>query len=130
LLEEEGDRTESRTFLLCSQLFLDVGILFPFRYLNVRNFVGWSVGLESLLILARVDLGNDLLQLSLGLALREVIHVVVLRCNPDEPLRLDVGAGPDVVLGGQHKLVVQNPFRLVVETGGGVKLDHLVILDR
>ena len=43
---------------------------------------GGGDGLESLLILARVDLGNDLLQLPLGLTLREVVHVVVLRCHP------------------------------------------------
>lgn len=30
------------------------------------------------------------------------------------PFWLDVGAGPDVVLGGQDKLIVQDPFRLVI----------------
>ena len=40
--------------------------------------------LESLLVLAGVDLGDDLLQLPLGLALGEVIHVVVLRGHPDQ----------------------------------------------
>jgi len=30
------------------------------------------------------------------------------------PFWLDVCAGPDVVLGGQHKLIVQDPFRLVI----------------
>ena len=92
-----------------------------------------SVSLESLLVLAGINLGDNLLQLSFSLTLREVVHVVVLRCNskninkyilkssifkknifvriklktlPDQPLRLDICAGPDVVLGGEDELVV------------------------
>lgn len=44
------------------------------------------------------------------------------------PLWFDVGAGADVVLGGQHKLIVHHPLRLVVQHSGGVQLDHLVVL--
>lgn len=44
------------------------------------------------------------------------------------PLGLDVGDGTNVVLGGQYELVVQHPLRLVVQTGGGVELDHLAVL--
>ena len=57
-----------------------------------------------------------------------VVVVSVPVCVPDVPLRLDVGAGADVVLGGQHKLVVQHPLRLVVEHCGRVQLHHLVVL--
>lgn len=46
------------------------------------------------------------------------------------PLRFDVCTGANVVLGGQHKLVVQHPFRLVVQHSGRVQLDHLVVLHR
>ena len=37
---------------------------------------------------------SHLLQLALGLALGEVVHVVVLGRHPHQPLRLDVCAGP------------------------------------
>ena len=87
--------------------------------------------LKSLLILPGVNLRYNLFQLSLSLTLREVAHVIILRSHPankkinktfspsrpyllDEPLRLDVSASSDVVLGGQHELVVENPLRLVI----------------
>ena len=85
--------------------------------------------LEPFLVLARVDPGDDLLELSLGFALREVVHVVILRRSLDQPLGLHVRHCSDVVLGGQNKLVVENPLRLVIEAGGWVKLDDLVVLD-
>ncbi len=44
--------------------------------------VGWGGGLETLLVLAGVDLGDYLLQLALRLTLREVVHVVVLGRHP------------------------------------------------
>lgn len=44
------------------------------------------------------------------------------------PFGFYVSAGADVVLGGQHKLVVENPLGLVVQYGGRVQLDHLVVL--
>ena len=47
---------------------------------------------------------------------------------PDEPLRLDVCAGSDVVLGGEDELVVEDPLGLVVETRARVELHHLVVL--
>ena len=47
---------------------------------------------------------------------------------PDEPLRLDVCAGSDVVLGGEDELVVEDPLGLVVQTRARVELHHLVVL--
>ena len=43
-------------------------------------------------------------------------------------LTLDVCDGADVVFGGEHELVVEHPVGLVVEAGGRVQLDHLVVL--
>ena len=63
-----------------------------------RRSIPTSESSESLLVLPRVDPGDDLLELPLGLARGEVGHVVVLRGGGHEPLRLDVDAGPDVVL--------------------------------
>ena len=52
-------------------------------YISRENeFDLWLVELEPFLILPRVDLGYDLLQLPLGLALWEVVHVIVLWGNP------------------------------------------------
>ena len=100
-----------------------------FIFLVKRLFLLNSSSLEPFLVLTRVHPGNDLFQLSLGLALREVVHVVVLRRSLDQPLRLDVSHGPDVILRSQDELVVQDPLRFVIQTGGRVKLDDLVILD-
>lgn len=44
------------------------------------------------------------------------------------PFGFYISAGADVVLGGQHKLIVENPLRLVVQYGRRVQLDHLVVL--
>ena len=41
------------------------------------------------------------------------------------PFCLDVGAGPDVVFAGEHKLIVQDPLRLMVETRTRMQLNHL-----
>lgn len=46
------------------------------------------------------------------------------------PLWFDVGARADVVLGGEHELVVENPLGLVVQNCRGVELDNLVVLHR
>ncbi|MPC14100.1 hypothetical protein E2C01_006852 [Portunus trituberculatus] len=35
----------------------------------------------------------------------------------------------DVILGGEDKLIVQNPLWFVVKAGGGMQLDHLVIFN-
>ena len=45
---------------------------------------GKGHSLEALLVLPGVDLCDNLLELSLCLALREVLHVVVLRSNPEQ----------------------------------------------
>ena len=50
---------------------------------NFTNSVEYIKCLESFLILSRIDLGDNLFQLSLGFALREVAHVVILWCNPE-----------------------------------------------
>lgn len=41
----------------------------------------------------------------------------------------DVCDSPDVVFGGEDKLVVQDPLWLVVKAGGRVELNHLVVFD-
>ena len=41
------------------------------------------------------------------------------------PFCLDVSAGPDVVFAGEHKLIVQDPLRLMVETRTRMQLNHL-----
>lgn len=41
------------------------------------------------------------------------------------PLPLDICAGSDVVLTGEHKLIVQHPFRFVVKASTGVELNDL-----
>lgn len=46
------------------------------------------------------------------------------------PFGFDISAGADVVLCGQHELVVENPLGLMVQYGGRVQLDHLVVLHR
>ena len=51
------------------------------------------------------------------------------RYIPDEPLRLDVCACPDVVLGGEDELIVEDPLGLVVKAGGRVQLYYLVVLN-
>lgn len=48
--------------------------------------------------------------------------------NWNSPLWFDVGARSDVILGGEHKLVVKHPLWLVVQHSGGVQLYHLVVL--
>ena len=101
-----------------------------------------STILKSFLILSGVDLGNDLLQLSLCFALGKVAHVVILWRHstkkhdintalivipslPDQPLWLHICAGSDVILCSQHKLIVENPLWFVIQTCAGVKLNNL-----
>ena len=50
--------------------------------------------LESFLVLSGVDPSDDLFELSFGLALREVVHIVVLRRSLDQPFRLHVSHCP------------------------------------
>ena len=69
---------------------------------------------ESLLVLPRVDPGDDLLELPLGLARGEVGHVVVLRGGGHEPLGLDVDAGPDVVLESVHQSRFGSRFGILI----------------
>ena len=42
-----------------------------------------------LLVFSSIDFGDNMLQLSFGFALGEVVHVVVLRCRRHEPFGLD-----------------------------------------
>ena len=46
------------------------------------------------------------------------------------PVWFDVCDGSDVVLSGEHELVVQNPLRFVIQTRGRMELDDLVVLHR
>lgn len=48
------------------------------------------------------------------------------KLNP--PFWFDVSARADVVLAGEHKLIVKHPLRLVVQHSGWVQLHHLVVL--
>ena len=50
--------------------------------------------LELLLVFPSVDFGYDVFQLPLGLALGEVVHVVVLGRHSHQPLRLNVCVCP------------------------------------
>ena len=79
-------------------------------------------------VLTRLHLGHEALELSASLALGEIGEVVVHGGDFDEPVGLDVRHRPNVILRGQHELVVEDPLRFVVQTGGRVQLNHLVIL--
>ena len=46
------------------------------------------------------------------------------------PVWFDVCDGSDVVLSGEHELVVQNPLGFVVQTRGRMELYDLVVLYR
>jgi len=46
----------------------------------------------------------------------------------DEPFCFDVRHSANVVLCCQYKLVVQNPLRLVIQTGGWMQLYYLIVL--
>ena len=88
-----------------------------------------------------VNIHEDLLELSLGLALGEVVHVIVLGRHSHQPLWLHVCArpeqeqalrekflemrSPDVVFGCEDKLIVENPLWFVIQTCAGVKLNNL-----
>ena len=50
-------------------------------------------------------------------------HVIYL------PFRLDIWDCSDIVFGCEYELVVEHPLGFVVQTGGGVQLYHLVVLD-
>ena len=41
------------------------------------------------------------------------------------PISLDVGTGPNIILCGQDKLVVQDPLRFVVQAGRRMQLHNL-----
>lgn len=67
--------------------------------------------------------------MTLRFALWKVVHIIVLRGCSDEPLWLHVRHCPDVVLGGEDELVVENPLGFVIQTGGRMQLDYLVVFD-
>ena len=54
----------------------------------------------------------------------------MMRCNGNLPFSLDVSDRPNIVLGGEHKLVVEHPLRFVVKAGGRVQLHDLVVFRR
>ncbi len=64
------------------------------------------------------------------LSLRSICQQLNAFACSSLPFGFDISAGADVVLGGQHKLVIENPLGLVVQYGGRVQLDHLVVLHR
>ena len=86
--------------------------------------------LIALLVLSRIHFCDYLLQLSFGLALREIVHIVILGRCLDQPLGFHIGHCANIVLCRQHKFVVEHPLGLVVQAGRGVKLYNLVVLDR
>ena len=53
---------------------------------------------------------------------------IVLRAIWRVPFGADFCAGPDVVFGGEHKLVVQHPFGLVIQTRRRVDVHCLIVL--
>lgn len=69
-----------------------------FRYLP-HTFLS-VLSLESFSVLSRFKSRDDVLQLSSGFTLRKVLHVIVIGCHLDQPVRFDVCDSPDVVLGG------------------------------
>ena len=44
------------------------------------------------------------------------------------PFSFDIGASSNVVLGGEHKLVIQNPFRFVIQAGWRMQLYNLELV--
>ena len=69
-------------------------------------------------------------QYSLCFAVWDLLKIVEMRGQLQQPFSLDIRAGADEILGGQHKLVVHNPLRFVVQTAAGVQRDYLIVLDR
>mmetsp|Transcript_14851 Transcript_14851/g.38342 ORF Transcript_14851/g.38342 Transcript_14851/m.38342 type:complete len:226 (-) Transcript_14851:1342-2019(-) len=74
-------------------------------------------------------LADDLWQL-LGAVVGNVLLLVVVRCDLDEPLRLYLDDRAHELLGGEHKLVVDDPARLrAVQRRGGMDVHRLRVLD-
>jgi len=65
------------------------------------------------------------LQGLLGSTLGEVVQVVVVLGNLHQPLTTNGGDSANVILGGEHEFVVENPLWLVVQTRGRMQCDHL-----
>ena len=53
----------------------------------------------------------------LGQFYSHALYIYVQEASTDEPFSFDVGHSANVVLGREYKLVVQNPLRLVIQTG-------------
>ena len=72
--------------MLLQLTYSDIGFLLVVFGIAVPTKLhkGKGHSLEALLVLPGVDLCDNLLELSLCLALREVLHVVVLRSNPEQ----------------------------------------------
>jgi len=73
---------------------------------------------------------DDSFKDSFGFTLREVAHVVILGSNFDHPFSFYICACPNVVFGSQDKFVVKYPLRFVVQCGGRMQLNNLVVFYR
>lgn len=45
------------------------------------------------------------------------------------PFGFDIGNGANIVLCGEHELVVDDPFGLMIETGRRMQLHHLIVFN-
>ena len=72
--------------MLLQLTYSDIGFLLVVCGIGVptKQHTVKGHSLEALLVLPGVDLCDNLLELLLSLALREVLHVVVLRSNPEQ----------------------------------------------
>jgi len=109
--------------------------------------LGASRKLEALFELSAFQSCLHLLQLPFGLALRKVAQFVILGRDLDQPIRykyrnisdnkdlvingltFNVRHSANVIFGGEHKLVIDDPVGFVVEASRGVQLHNLIILD-
>jgi len=90
---------------------MKLNVLENFRYsVHIRKC------LDSFLVLTGIDFSDNLLQDAFGLALRKIIHVVILRRGFDEPFGLDIRNGSNIIFGGEDELVIQDPFRFMIQT--------------
>lgn len=58
-----------------------------------------------------------------------MVHLVIVWCNLQKPFGFDFRHRPDVVLGGEHKLVVDGPLGFVGQHRRGMQEYGLIVLD-